>query len=90
MACIELLSSTSWFRVSLQVTKLPSQKYRTWLLIASFWAASFGIECGRLAKVPEDILSVALRKARHMEDEVKERIRRNRCVIRVMTAKPAC
>ncbi|KAJ3512522.1 hypothetical protein NLJ89_g3471 [Agrocybe chaxingu] len=41
---------------------------------------SFGIECGRLAKVPEDILSVATERSAQMQEEVQERIRRNRCV----------
>ncbi|CAA7265435.1 unnamed protein product [Cyclocybe aegerita] len=41
---------------------------------------SFGIECGRLAKVPEDILSVATERSAQMQEEVQERIRCNRRV----------
>jgi len=41
-------------------------------------AESFGIECGRLACVPEEVLSVAAKKASHMQDEVENRIQRKR------------
>lgn len=34
---------------------------------------SFGIECGRLAGLPEPLLSVALEKAGKMQEEVKQR-----------------
>ncbi|KAF5365702.1 hypothetical protein D9758_003271 [Tetrapyrgos nigripes] len=38
---------------------------------------SFGIECGRLAGLPEDLLSVASRKALQMQEGVGKRIARN-------------
>jgi len=44
----------------------------------SHFSESFGIECGRLAKVPEDILAVAVDKSSHMQEEVQKRIKRNR------------
>jgi DNA mismatch repair protein MSH3 len=41
---------------------------------------SFGIECARLADVPEDVLALATTKAEQMCEVVKERQRRNRSV----------
>ena len=43
-------------------------------------AESFGIECGRLAGLPESILSVAANRAAIMKVEVQQRIKRNRYV----------
>lgn len=39
---------------------------------------SFGIECGRLAKIPETILSVASERSSRLQEEVQERVRRNK------------
>jgi len=39
---------------------------------------SFGIECGRLAKIPETILSVASDRSSQLQEEVQERVRRNK------------
>jgi len=39
---------------------------------------SFGIECGRLAKIPESILNVASERSSRLQEEVQERVRRNK------------
>jgi len=39
---------------------------------------SFGIECARLARFPEEILSVATERSAAMQEEVQGRARRNR------------
>jgi len=39
---------------------------------------SFGIECGRLAKIPETILHVASERSSRLQEEVQERVRRNK------------
>lgn len=41
---------------------------------------SFGIECGRLAKLPENILEVATEKSAHMQAEVEKRTLKARSV----------
>ncbi|KAF8959081.1 DNA mismatch repair protein MSH3 [Flammula alnicola] len=47
-------------------------------LISGLATESFGIECGRLAKLPEEVLSVAAERSMHMQEEVRQRARRNR------------
>jgi DNA mismatch repair protein MSH3 len=39
---------------------------------------SFGIECGRLANLPEEILATAARRASDMQDETESRIKKKR------------
>ncbi|KAF8162946.1 muts domain V-domain-containing protein [Crassisporium funariophilum] len=39
---------------------------------------SFGIECGRLAKIPETILLLASERSAQMQEEVQERVRKNK------------
>ncbi|KAF9533444.1 DNA mismatch repair protein MSH3 [Crepidotus variabilis] len=51
-------------------------------LVPGLATESFGIECGRLARIPEPVLSVASEKAAHMQEEVQARIRRNRLVMK--------
>jgi len=41
-------------------------------------AESFGIECGRLAGLPESILSVAANRAASIKVQVQQRIKQNR------------
>ena len=43
-----------------------------------FHVESFGIECGRLAGLPESILAVASKRSSDMQQEVEKRTRRNR------------
>ncbi|PPQ79804.1 LOW QUALITY PROTEIN: hypothetical protein CVT26_012571 [Gymnopilus dilepis] len=47
-------------------------------LTAGLATESFGIECARLAQLPETILSVAAERASAMQDEVQKRGQRNR------------
>lgn len=42
---------------------------------------SFGVECARLAGVPEEILSVATERSRSMRTIVEQRSKQNMCVI---------
>ncbi|PCH38453.1 hypothetical protein WOLCODRAFT_65402 [Wolfiporia cocos MD-104 SS10] len=42
---------------------------------------SFGVECGRLAEVPESVLQLASIKSQNMRALVKDRVRRNRYVV---------
>ena len=41
---------------------------------------SFGIECGRLAQLPEDILQVASQRAAGMRKEIEDRRSAKKCV----------
>lgn len=41
---------------------------------------SFGIECARMAKVPEKIIFAAAERAAHMQEIVQKRASRNRQV----------
>ncbi|KIM49419.1 hypothetical protein M413DRAFT_6469 [Hebeloma cylindrosporum] len=47
-------------------------------LITGLATESFGIECGRLAKLPEEVLTIAAEHSAYMEETVRERARRNR------------
>jgi len=47
-------------------------------LTAGMATESFGIECGRLAKIPESILNVASERSSRLQGEVQKRVRRNR------------
>jgi DNA mismatch repair ATPase MutS len=58
---------------------------------------SFGIECGRLAGLPESILSVAANRAAIMKVQVQQRIKQNRWVVRsgiycllIVATSPGC
>jgi DNA mismatch repair protein MSH3 len=42
---------------------------------------SFGVECGRLAGLPEVLLQLAASKSRSLKQSVEAREKRNRCVI---------
>lgn len=44
------------------------------------FTGSFGIECGRLAGLPESLLSVATESAAKLQIHIRDRIRRNRLV----------
>ncbi|KAF9477374.1 hypothetical protein BDN70DRAFT_881277 [Pholiota conissans] len=46
-------------------------------LIPGLATESFGIECARMAKVPEKVVSRAAERATHMQEEVQQRTRRN-------------
>ena len=43
---------------------------------------SFGVECGRLAGLPEPLLQLAASKSTTLRQSVEAREKRNRCVIR--------
>jgi len=47
-------------------------------LVGGLVAESFGIECGRLAGLPESILSVAANRAASIKVQVQQRIKQNR------------
>ncbi|KAK2460594.1 hypothetical protein APHAL10511_007064 [Amanita phalloides] len=47
-------------------------------LVRGLVSESFGIECARLAGIPESLLSVAANRAANMKDEVEQRIKQNR------------
>jgi DNA mismatch repair protein MSH3 len=49
----------------------------TWALKLTKLIESFGIECARMAKVPEKVVSIAAERAVHMQEEVQQRTRRN-------------
>lgn len=42
---------------------------------------SFGVECGRLAGLPEPLLQLAASKSKSLRQSVEAREKRNRCVI---------
>ncbi|KAF8652763.1 hypothetical protein AX16_004259 [Volvariella volvacea WC 439] len=60
-------------------TRIDGTREITFLyqLIKGLATESFGIECGRLAGLPEKILAVAAEKASVMQDEVKQRRKHN-------------
>jgi len=43
-------------------------------------AGSFGIECGRLAGLPEELLETAAVRSASLQGQVDERVKANRCV----------
>jgi DNA mismatch repair protein MSH3 len=50
-------------------------------LAAGMATGSFGVECGRLAGLPESILRRASERAEIMRDTMESRMRRNKCVM---------
>jgi len=44
----------------------------------TYFPESFGVECARLAALPENILEVAAERSTQMEGEVQQRVRRNK------------
>lgn len=61
-------------------TRIDGTRNITFLykLITGLATESFGIECGRLANLPEEVLTTAGEHSAHMEETVRERARRNR------------
>jgi DNA mismatch repair protein MSH3 len=49
-------------------------------MLITFATESFGIECGRLAGLPESILAVASKCSSTLQHDVKERSRRKKYV----------
>lgn len=66
-------------------TRIDGSREVTFLykLIPSMATESFGIECGRLARLPEKILEAATKRAEVMRSLIDERARKNRYVLRL-------
>ena len=50
-------------------------------LMAGMATESFGIECARLAGLPEKILKVAADRSQSFQSTVQERVKQNRCAL---------
>lgn len=70
-------------------TRIDGTREVTFLykLTSGMATESFGVECARLARLPESVLEAATEQAQNMRIMVDNRARRNRCVSRLFDIK---